>query len=349
MDATTWIDNTTASSVTMMASNSNNDIGQTVLFVASIVIGILGILGNGLVIVVCFVRPLHGITNIVICNQSLIDFLSSVSFLLLYTLPDYRSDLPANPIAAAFVCAVWVSRYPLWVLAVSSTVNLEYITLEKYFAVMHPFKHRTKLTPLRAKFCAFIPWIYGLLHELPWALTHENRGESGVCSSQWQSDGLRFAVGIIAPLDHYVIPLLIICFCYTRMFFKIRAKTDLTRTASIARDFKLRKASHSVIKTMLTISIAYLICWGPNEFLYLYSNVGGSVNFSGLFHYYTVVSALCNMCVNPIIYMIKWRDFRERASDVLGLMVWCYGRISTHAQIRAGIIVDKSVEADSKI
>ena len=328
------------------------DIGQIIMFITSIVVGTLGILGNGLVILICICYPFQGITNIVVCNQSLIDFTTSMIFLLQYTLPDYRYDLPSSsPIAASLLCGVWVSRYPFWALSVSSTVNLEYITIERYMAVFYPFQHRVKFTKYRAKLCAIIPWVYGLLHELPWALTHKER-EPGVCSSQWQSDGLRFAVGIIAPTDHYVIPLVIICFVYIRIVFKLRESdcldggntptTTSGNSSSDAREIKIKRASRNIIKTMFVVSITYLICWGPNEFLYLYSNLGGKVDFSDAFNYYTVVSATCNMCVNPIIYLCNWKDFRAKTLKLSKRIVPCCEDVEKTAQVHTVHIVSSN-------
>ena len=314
----------TLSSTTIGPDHDDNvppqvDIGRLVLVVASFVIGLLGVVGNGIVILVCIRYPLRGVTNVLICNQSLIDFHSSVVFVLRYGI---FSDvpLPSKSGSAEFVCKFWISEYPLWALGMSSTANLIYLTLERYVAVFHPILYRNKFTPLIAKLIALLPWIIGMLHELPWAMSHEVR-EDG-CSHQWWSDKIGFAIGVVVPINHYVLPLLIMGFVYTRILIKLRSGGPVTasKDGKGNKETLTSRASRNVIKTMFVVSLTYLICWGPNEVLYFYNNMGGYVDWNGVLYYYTVVSALCNMCVNPFIYTFHYQDFRTKLGKMLVLL-----------------------------
>ena len=296
------------------------DIGRLVLVVASFVIGIR-VVGNGIVILVCIRYPLRGVTNVLICNQSLIDFLSSVVFVLRYGI---FSDvpLPSKSGSAEFVCKFWISRYPLWALGVASTANLIYLTMERYVAVFHPIAYRNRFTPLVAKLIALLPWIIGVLHELPWAMSHGVNEDS--CSHQWWSDKIGFVIGVVVPINHYVLPLLIMVFVYIRIFKKLRSGGPATRSKDGKgnKETLTSRASRNVIKTMFVVSLTYLICWGPNEVLFFYNNMGGYVDWNGVLYYYTVVSALCNMCVNPFIYTFHYQDFRTKLGNVR-LVLFC--------------------------
>ena len=295
-----------------------DDIGRLVLVVASFVIGFLGVIGNGIVILVCVRYPLRGVTNVLICNQSLIDLFSSIVFVLRYGI-FADVPLPSKSGSSEFVCKFWISEYPLWALGVSSTANLIYLTLERYVAVFYPIAYRNKFTPLIAKLIALLPWIIGMLHELPWAMSHEVGEDS--CSHQWWSDEIGFAIGVVVPINHYVLPLLIMGFVYTQILIKLRSG----RPVATSKDGKGNKetltsrTSRNVVKTMFVVSLTYLICWGPNEVLYFYNNMGGYVDWNGVLYYYTVVSALCNMCVNPFIYAFHYQDFRTKLGKI---MIW---------------------------
>ncbi|XP_072017148.1 substance-P receptor-like [Amphiura filiformis] len=295
------------------------DVGRLLLLAAAYVIGTLGIFGNAVVIYVCIRFPLRGITNILVCNQSLIDFFSSFFFLLRYGVVT-NAPAQANSALSDFVCKFWISEYPIWALAVASTVNLVYLTIERYIAVFHPIVYRLKLTPFRVKLFAILPWIFGLLHELPWSVTH-NVSLDNECFQQWWTPEVGFIIGCIVPVDHYILPLAVIGFVYTRILLKLRLVGPTTEIAAgTARERNNRnyseKASRNVIKTMFAVSLTYMICWGPNEILYFYSNLGGKVDWNGLFYYYTVVSALCNMCVNPFIYACHYQDFRAKLGKI---------------------------------
>ena len=255
----------------------------------------------------CIRYPLRGVTNVLICNQSLIDFLSSVVFVFQYGI---LRDVILPTRGELFLCRVWKSEYVLWALGVSSTANLMYLTVERYMAVLHPIVYRNKFTPLIAKLVALLPWIIGLLHEIPWAMSHEI-GEDG-CSHQWWSDKVAFIIAVMAPTNHYILPLLLMAFVYTRIFLKLRSGPAQTTGKHDKGSSLTYRASRSVIKTMFVVSVTYLICWGPNEILYFYMNMGGVADLNGAFSYYTAVSALSNMCVNPFVYTFHYQDFRVK-------------------------------------
>ena len=88
-------------------------------------------------------------------------------------------------------------------------------------AVLHSIVYRNKFTPLIAKLIALLPWIIGLLHEITWAMSHEI-SEDG-CSHQWWSNKVAFIIAAMAPTNHYILPLFIMAFVYTRIFLKLRS------------------------------------------------------------------------------------------------------------------------------
>nr|XP_006813290.1 PREDICTED: rhodopsin-like [Saccoglossus kowalevskii] len=126
--------------------NSGNESIDDILFdVAVGFVGILGILGNAVVCVVFLkVKSLRTMTNMFILNQSLIDLSSSLIFILSYLGPT-MDPLPNN-ITGTIFCKFWVSLYPLWSLFDSSSLNLVAITIERYFAIVHPVMHLNKFT-----------------------------------------------------------------------------------------------------------------------------------------------------------------------------------------------------------
>lgn len=318
-------------------------------------IALLGVIGNGLVIfVLARVPSLRSFTNVLITNQSVIDFTSSIIFFFLYVTP--KPKLPIQPKFAVFVCKFWYSEYPLWAISVSSTVNLVCLTVERYFAVIHPLKYRNRFTINRARLLCLLPWIIGPLHEIPWLMVHHISGDLAVdennatidnrsCWATWPEEpvGLQKAFGCIVFIDHYLMPLSIMVYVYIRIVVRLRKdmptlrmgvgvssstlpgsrkenhedsdlhknkKSSMKLPSQPRRRFAIM-ASRSVLKTMVIVSLAYLICWGPNEILYLLFNLGIAVDFSSVYYYTTVIFVLCNMCLNPIIYAFHYGELRR--------------------------------------
>ena len=109
----------------IFTSSSKVAVDNHFLMVASIVLGTVEIFGNGLVIYVCLRYPLRGVTNVFVCNQSLIDVFTSVVFLTRYGMfSSMELHVSKSPITADFLCKFWFSDYQLWGSAISSTVNL---------------------------------------------------------------------------------------------------------------------------------------------------------------------------------------------------------------------------------
>ncbi|XP_038071284.1 cholecystokinin receptor-like [Patiria miniata] len=317
------------------------------------IIGLLGIVGNSLVIyLVVKVPSLRSVTNVLICNQALIDLTSSIFFVCFYLVPE--PPLPESTAAASVLCKLWLSGWPLWGFSVSSTVNLVLLTLERYFAIMHPIKYRYRFSMRRAKFLAIIPWFVGPLHELGWALVQTVDSE-GQCVPLWPSVILQCVLGVVFFTGHYMLPVTLMVYVYTKIILKLRSdwrssttspsrdahapnnnapalndpqsseyNSDRRNTTDCApnspvprrRHFSLL-ASKSVLRTLLIVSASYIVCWGPNEIIYLLFNLGVPVEFGGLYHNLSVIFVLCNMCLNPIVYAFHYEELKRALRTTL--------------------------------
>ena len=310
MGTVTAMENMITSSFDDSIRTSSSEVDRLILMVASVVIGIIGAVGNGLVIYVCVRYPLRGVTNVFVCNQSLIDFFSSVIFLVRYgMLSAINTHVSTSPNVANFLCKFWFSDYLLWGSAIASTVNLVYLNIERYLAVFHPIMYRQKLTKTRGKLVAILPWIYGLIHELLWAL-FGNKSVKNDCVRGWVNEAVGFIAGILTFVGAFLLPLIIMSFVYIQIWRKLRNQSS--KQLSTVNE----QISRNVVKTMAIVSLTFVICWGPNQILYFYSNVGGVVEWTGVLYRYSVVSALANMCINPFIYAFHYQDFRSKLAKI---------------------------------
>ncbi|PIK43739.1 putative somatostatin-like receptor [Apostichopus japonicus] len=303
-----------------------------VLEIIYVIIALLGILGNGIVVFALIkVKYLKSFTNVLVTNQSAIDLVSSIMFFALYVLP--RPTLPVgNETFTNFVCKFWLSEYPLWAFSVSSTVNLVCLTFDRYFAVIHPVIYRNKFSIGKGKLVCLLPWIIGLLHEVPWMYVHKVKPITHTCEPMWPHDGAQYIFGVIVFINHYVIPLLIMVYVYTRIILRLRRelKQPSTPTSPNTKNADKPKnkrhfatvASRSVLKTMIIVSLSYLICWGPNEVIYLYFNCGNYVDFTSFLVTITVICVLCNMWLNPIIYALNYKELRRGVVDSFSIVTY---------------------------
>ena len=93
-----------------------------------------------------------------LANQSAIDVLASFVLLMVEITDPLsgRVNRNADSWRDQLYCRLWVTMYPLWALLMSSTYNIVMVTLERYFAIVHPVMHKV-LFNLQA----YISIVYG--------------------------------------------------------------------------------------------------------------------------------------------------------------------------------------------
>ncbi|XP_077995860.1 allatostatin-A receptor-like [Glandiceps talaboti] len=286
-------------------------ISKTVLKVIFAIISILGIVGNLMVIlVITRVKLLRTLTNYFILNQSCVDLVGSILLAALNCFPDIV--VPDTP-GGVVLCKFWVSSFPLWGCFNSSTLNLVFLTIERYMGVVHPVLHHNKFTKTKAKILVGIVWIVPYLWLSYWAGV--NKPFHGACYPFWPNITAQKAIGVMAFLVSYLIPLSMMTFTYIRMLMVLRnqAKLHVTNQPSItAPNYdKTRRAKRNVIKTLLLVFISYIICWSPNQIEYFRYNMGALIDLNSVWFQVTIIMAFCNVCINPVVYSLKYQQFRD--------------------------------------
>ncbi|XP_033118780.1 bombesin receptor subtype-3-like [Anneissia japonica] len=283
-------------------------------------IGVIGIFANLLVLVVFF-RNLPGHRNVTakfIIHQSIIDLMSSVVFLPFYVIPE--GWLIQNEQAGHVFCK---GRALFWILVTASTCNLVCITIERYYAIVHPIKHLVHFK--NGKFYQAskrLVYVYGFLTFFHlFFVTQIN--EDYYCYYDWTEtvEYLQLINGILVFFLTWLLPTSIIFYVYTTIIFTLR-KMHLVFSNSVGSvGYQRRYRAHKkLINTFIAVSAAYVVCWTPNMFLYLTYNVTSGNKPSnmehGIAHRITVFLSVSNMVVNPFIYAFKYRDFKKGLSKI---------------------------------
>ena len=122
-------------------------------------------------------------------------------------------------------------------------------------------------------------------------------------------------MGVLFYLVLMVAPIIIMIFCYTRMVITIRTKVNpesqSLSVAEKAREERRARARRNLIKTLVTVCIAFFLCWILNQTYFFLYNVGVKISFTSSFYYLTVYLAFVNCVINPIIYTAQYREFQN--------------------------------------
>ena len=328
-----------------IVSGNSEKLDQTSIMwlVLHSIIASLGIMGNGMVICV-FIRmvSLQNLINLFIINQSLIDFTSSLVFLIVrfqQILGKAVSLTPGNQLDR-FICKFWLSEYCMWALFISSTFNLMNITLERYFAIMKPQAYRFAVGAIRKRMVlvAILTWLLGFLPDCTWAYVHDVTAPD-VCSASWKSKNARVVAGFVVFTVTFLAPLSLMVFAYFQIIRQLRrnarrvGQNELVHSVELASNSSgnrhnrpnqvlnvKSKVNRNIIKTMVTVSTVYGMCWAPSAITYfLYNLELITITWDGPWDFVCEITVSCNMLVNPFIYTMQYKQFQEGLKKVFGI------------------------------
>lgn len=72
-----------------------------------------------------------------------------------------------------------------------------------------------------------------------------------------------------------------------------------------------------VVKTLLLVTVALVILWGPSQIFYLLTQLNAPV--AGDAYWWTSMLALLNVCVNPLLYAAKHDAIKKQVNTWLRL------------------------------
>ncbi|XP_072042027.1 trace amine-associated receptor 4-like [Amphiura filiformis] len=297
-------------------------VAQLSLASTKIFIGIIGLMGNfSVCLVIAKMRSSHqqNSTNRLIVSQAVIDFLASLVLIATTFSELYPSPLPQNPVLGYLYCVLWHPRTCMWTMFVISTYNLVAISLERYVAVVYSTWFRHHFSRNTTIIFIAVAWCVAPLLQLTLAFTQYSLG-NGKCILLFPSVGKKAATGVALFLWNFTIPCLIMAFSFTRIAVKIRqqkkrvGKSETARNQLSIDDQSKRQPSkkhvRNVTKTLAFVFLMYVICWAPDQLLFLQFNLGGYINFGGVLHSFVIILAMLNSACNPFIYTLQYKHYK---------------------------------------
>ncbi|XP_022084411.1 galanin receptor type 2-like [Acanthaster planci] len=306
-------------------------------------IGIVGVVGNGLVCLVIYrVSSMHTTTNAFIFNQAAIDLLGSLVMAV-------RSNMPALPvpvpggIVGYLLCKIYNAYAVQFSLFDASTYNLMTVTLERYVAIVYPYTY-PRIFGKRKAVAAFLiaGWVLGFVVSCT-AAAVINYHHNGYCARQTGSG----ALGVVVAMVNFFIPSLVMLVSYIHITVVLKRSADqvapglatLTRPASDQQNQdgttsngtaasatqqetqreSLLRARRNTFKTLLLVFVVFVLCWLPHSTIFLVFDLGGGVHFSPVLFFFGAVTLSANVCVNPFIYAVKYKQFRAGFRKIFGL------------------------------
>ncbi|XP_054287538.1 QRFP-like peptide receptor [Macrosteles quadrilineatus] len=309
---------------------------------------VLGIIGNSLIIfTICRYRRMKSTTNVFLASLASADLL-----LIIICIPVKLAKLFSYGwTLGLFLCKLL--HYMQSVSAICSVLTLTAMSVERYYAIVHPMKAKYLCTISQAKKIILCIWLASFLLATPMLVVQilEVVGEKHPaywCTRNRDDVALWRLHELYMLMLILVIPTAVMACTYTCICWEVwsvmQARYDMTsgkatltcenfplsckRTTSFKQSFKANQEENNtvkqVIKMLVMIVVVFVICWAPmlidnclTAWQVLASERPGSI----LKHMYTIFTLMAyfNSCVNPIVYGFMSKNFRESFQKALCL------------------------------
>jgi hypothetical protein len=306
--ARAFLDNgTSIPSITSQLSASSS-LSRVVVQVLLSVIGAVGTVANGyvlLTIIIC--KELRkNVTNVFICNQTILDCLACIALTVTMILQKLAVSSYAVGFNRLFLCWFFDKTGLLGASVYASKFSLVVITLERYFKVVHAVKYRNKLRPWMIKIGVIAPWADGLfVGFLPQMLFA--KVIDGKCLTTITTSVRGKSYSVFMFVMHFIIPLVLFVFCYWKILAVIIRQNRRVHASSLSKpvtastsgrlqprvilvaasenpdvsagsaneqgnriegggDQNVLQTEKKAIRTMLMVTICFVVCWFPVDF-----------------------------------------------------------------------------------
>ena len=241
-----------------------------------------------------------------------------------------------------FLCLIFINGTAGLCVLYGSIINLVSVTLERYLKVVHAIWSKTHLKRWMIHAAMAFSWIGGLATTIP-VYVMMTRVENGYCAVYFESLVSDYIYKSCNLILFFLFPLLIFIYCYSRIMMVIRRQMRVMAGHNVegssqmtASQAQSKRVKWNIIKTMIIVTVAFVICWLPvNLWLLLMSFLQSRILVVGFYPVFFLV--YINICINPFIYALKHEGIKQQLAR---LMVCCkpinVGDTSGSSSNRAG-------------
>uniref|UniRef100_A0A8D3BA66 B2 bradykinin receptor n=1 Tax=Scophthalmus maximus TaxID=52904 RepID=A0A8D3BA66_SCOMX len=197
------------------------------------------------------------------------------------------------------------------------------VSIDRYVALVHPMSHGRMRRPKYAKLSCLLTWVFGLILSVPTLIFRDVNYipelDVNACFLDYQNDTLELLCDGLLVTFSFIIPILIISFCTVKIIQALKVQA-VERFINVER-----KAAYLV----LVVLAVFILCWLPYQILIVLDTLDHYEVISGCTWAYVldIGSQLAtylgysNSSLNPFLYVIVGKHFKQRAREVFRLML----------------------------
>ncbi|XP_048736800.1 neuropeptide receptor 15-like isoform X4 [Ostrea edulis] len=322
-----FVNSTVMENVT--ASDPSVSLGTIIsLSILFFIIGVLGIVGNSLVIMVILIdrKMRQSVTNVFIMNLAIADLL-----IMIFFVPDIiQFILNRGWLIGVGMCKI--NRYIQVTCLYVSVLSLVSVCIERFVAIVFPIKAQILCNRRKNFIVVLLIWFVGVMCGLPTArynqvvLVDPPRNFS-LCLTSFPRIIDQHLYKFSEFALYYFIPVCIQIVLYAIIGQRLYVSTSELHTKfQMRKDTKCKsdrasdtiKARKGVVKMLVASVIVYTGCYAPPQVLLFY-NVISNTEFQETWEFVAIVHVIAyiNSAANPILYSIFSQNFRKNFKKCL--------------------------------
>ncbi|XP_042235522.1 gastrin/cholecystokinin type B receptor-like [Homarus americanus] len=282
----------------------------------------LGVLGNSLIIyTIVRYSGMKSTTNVFLASLASADLL-----LILICVPIKTAKVFAYSWTFGWFLCKGI-HYLQNVSAICSVLNLTAMSMERYYAILFPFRAKYILTVHQAQKMTALVWVLSILLSTPilFIQIHSRVGvrvESYWCHRDWERTSLWQAYETYMLVVVLLVPTLIMGFAYSAIGYKL-TKVMIERSSLVGSGHRVSSRSRDddrdvrqIVTMLFVVVVLFILCWSPllvTNVLRAWGVLPAYDPSSFFKHFYNTVHLLAyfNSCINPIVYGFLSKNFRE--------------------------------------
>ena len=250
------------------------------LTIANIITTILGTFFNVLILVSS--SRLHSVSNLFIINLTIADLLVCAAALPLnsvWTVQKTHGICVSQGV-------LYSRRVILTLSSCASLLILSWVSIERFVVISRPLRHKFYITTRRIRVVLAITWTCSLMYGAVAAFDDN-------------------AFITIFSTTATVTCSVVVTACYLHIFVVVwrqrRSQTELQRS-----QYQSQALEKQVAKTMALVIGVFVLCFAPLTI----ARQTVSKTSHGALHDWLLLLALSHSAVNPVIYFLRFRDYR---------------------------------------
>ena len=287
---------------------------RTVLYASALVVGlVLSVFGNALTLIaIAMHRTLRTRKSCFIVNLALADFLNGATTFPLMVAAVIHGEWPFTQAVCSFQGSLTI------IFCTASILTLAFVAIDRYFAIVNKLKYVRKVTPTFLTICVTYSWLepicLAIMPNVGWSHYEYIPGEY-LCTADWTI----YSYTIFIFTSTIGLSVLVILYCYVWVF-KV-ARDQSRKVAEHALHYRGHPANRRETRTakiLFVVITTFSICWFPHSVIMFCSAFTQNMcPIPATYHALTVLLAMTNSAMNPILYGVLNRRMRRAYYNVL--------------------------------